>query len=47
MCCSVAPADSELTKTELKTFGLVDGHAYSLIKAKEINLDFGGTEKLL
>lgn len=32
---------THLTKTNMKQVGLVDGHAYSLLGAKEIKLESG------
>ena len=48
MCTSVASqTDETLTSKAVKSVGLVDAHAYSLIGAKLITLDNGKTERLI
>ena len=49
MCTAVASqTDDDLTNANVKSVGLVDAHAYSLIGAKLITLDDkGNTERLV
>ena len=48
MCASTGSMNDENVATEeMKAAGLVDGHAFALISVKEINLDAGGTVKLI
>lgn len=50
MCTAVASQAEEvsgLTHKQMKSVGLVDAHAYSLISAKEIKLKNGKTERIL
>ena len=48
MCTSVASQTDETLSTKaVKSVGLVDAHAYSLIGAKLITLDNGKTERLI
>jgi len=48
MCTAVASQAAEgLTNKNVKSVGLVDAHAYSLIAAKVIHLDNGKTERLI
>ncbi len=48
MCTAVASqADQNMTNKKVKSVGLVDAHAYSLIAAKEIDLDNGKKERLV
>ena len=48
MCTAVASQTNEdLNKKQVKSVGLVDAHAYSLIGAKLVTLDNGKTERLI
>ena len=50
MCTAVASMAEEefqVTSEDMKSVGLVDAHAYSLIKAREIKTKTGGTERIL
>ena len=48
MCTAVASqTDASLSNKNVKSVGLVDAHAYSLIAAKLITLDNGKTERLV
>ena len=48
MCTAVASvADEDVSNKAVKSVGLVDAHAYSLIAAKQVTLDNGKTEKLV
>ena len=50
MATAVASAmegEEQLTRSDMKSVGLVDAHAYSLIAAKVIKLDNGKTERIL
>jgi hypothetical protein len=47
MCTAVASqADVNLSSSDMKAVGLVDGHAYSLMAAKVIRLE-KGTERIV
>ena len=48
MCTAVASqADESISNKAVKSVGLVDAHAYSLIAAKLVTLDKGKTERLI
>lgn len=48
MCTAVASqVDADVSKSNVKSVGLVDAHAYSLIGAKLLTLDNGKTERLV
>ena len=47
MCCSVASQAGDISNKDVKDKNLSDGHAYSLIAAKVLQLDNGQTERLL
>jgi len=47
MCTAVAASqEADLSSANMKSVGLVDAHAYSLISAKEIKLQNGRTQRL-
>lgn len=47
MCCSVASQAGDISKSDVKDKNLSDGHAYSLIAARVLQLDNGQTERLI
>ena len=47
MCTAVASQTDENLGNAVKSVGLVDAHAYSLIAAKLLALDDGKTERLI
>ena len=48
MCCAANSAEEDaVNHQDIEEKGLVDAHAYTLIKVKEIKLDKGGSERLL